>query len=129
MSHLYYHIFNSWITISDSTHQNGSVRTGVQSWTLHPVTQNWVFLTTGTYLSICWVKYAMRSREIKHARHFQFSIWLKCSFGEVHVQFAENPHLNRTRVSNWRVLKTIENKRISFLLLVVSHNQSHFRLI
>ena len=57
--------------------------------------------------------------------HFQFSIRSKCSFGEVY--FAENPHLNWTSgskgMSNWKVLKTIDNKRNSFLLLAISHNQ------
>ncbi len=62
-----------------------------------------------------------------HMWHFQFSIWLKCSLGEVH--FAEKPHLNRSTgskvVSNWRVLRTIENNRNSFLFLGISHNQCY----
>ncbi len=58
--------------------------------------------------------------------HFQFSIWLKSSLGEVY--FAENPHLNRNSgskviYSNWKILKTIENETTTFLFLTVSHNQ------
>ncbi len=41
--------------------------------------------------------------------------------------FCWKPHLNRTSgskvMSNWRILKTIENKRNSFLFLAISHNQ------
>ena len=69
----------------------------------------------------------MQSGEISrnsHMWHFQFSIWLKCSFREVH--FAENPHLNRSSgskvMSNWRIHRTIENNWNSFFL-AVSHNQ------
>ncbi len=44
------------------------------------------------------------------------------------------PHMNQTSgskfVSNWRILKTIENKRNSFLFLAISHiNAPDFRLI
>ena len=41
--------------------------------------------------------------------------------------FCRKSHLNRTSgskvMSNWRILKTIENKRNSFLFLALSHNQ------
>ncbi len=41
--------------------------------------------------------------------------------------FCWKPHLNQTSgskvMSNWRILKTIENKRNSFLFLAISHNQ------
>ncbi len=60
--------------------------------------------------------------------HFQFSIWLKFSLGEVH--FAEIPtwiiripKFPKVPISNGKIFKTIENKRNAFLFLAVSHNQ------
>ena len=65
----------------------------------------------------------MWSREISlksNIWHFQFSIWLKCSFGEVHFVYNPTwirpPRASSSKVmSNGRVLKTIENKRNPFL--------------
>ena len=73
----------------------------------------------------------MRSREINrnsHMWHFQFSIWLKCPFGEVH--FAENPTCSKV-MSNWRILRTVENNRNSFLFLAIylTINAANFWLI
>ena len=65
--------------------------------------------------------------------HFQFSTWLKSSLRGVH--FAEKPTWIGPVVpsySNWKILKTIENKRNSFLFLAVSHltiNAPNFWLI
>ncbi len=52
---------------------------------------------------------------------FNFSIWLKSSLGEIH--FAESPNRTIQSYSNWKILRTIENKRNAFLFLAVSHNQ------
>ncbi len=73
--------------------------------------------------------FVMWSREISgnlHMWHFQFSVWLKSSLGEVH--FAENPSWSSGSkvMSNWRILRTIE---IKFLFLAKSHNPVDFRLI
>ena len=73
----------------------------------------------------------MRSRGISRKSdmwHFQFSIWLKCSFGEV---FCWKPHLNWSNgskvMSNWMILKTIEIH--SFFWLYHTINAADFRLI
>ena len=54
---------------------------------------------------------------------FQFSIWLKSSWREVH--FAKNSTWIGPveSYSNWKILETIENKRNALLFLAVSHNQ------
>ncbi len=69
--------------------------------------------------------YEMRSSGISWNSmwHFQFSIWLKCSLGT----FCWKPHLKRSSgskvMSDWRVLRTIEHNRNSFLFLAIYHNQ------
>ena len=56
---------------------------------------------------------------------FHFSIWLKCSLGE--CTFCWKPRLNQSSgceiMSIWRILRTLENNRNSFLFLAISHNQ------
>ncbi len=70
-------------------------------------------------------KYVIQSTGMSrnsHMWHFHFSIWLKFSFGEIH--FAENPTwIGPVVMSNWRIFRTIENNRNSFLFLAISHNQ------
>ena len=70
----------------------------------------------------------MQSREISQNSsmwNFQFSVWLKCSFGELH--FAENPTWISPVVPRlWAIegfFKTKEKNRNLFLFLAVSHNQ------
>ena len=60
--------------------------------------------------------------------HFQFSIWLKCSFEEVYFTKTQ---LNRTSASNvMSKLKDSQNKRNSFLFwLYLIINAPNFRLI
>ncbi len=53
--------------------------------------------------------------------HFQFSIWLKCSLGEVH--FAENPTWISPLVSRLWAIEDSQNNRNLFFLLAISHNQ------
>ena len=57
---------------------------------------------------------------------FNFPIWLKCSFGR--GTFSWKPHLNWSSgskvLSNWRILRTIENNRNSFLSLEPYSSQS-----
>ncbi len=71
-------------------------------------------------------RYVLRSRGISLKSnimwHFQFSIWLKCPFGEVH--FAENSTKIRSVVL--RILKTIE---YSFFWLYLTITVADFRPI
>ena len=75
--------------------------------------------------AVLYVLLPMGLKQSDHCRRlwcFQFSIWLMCSFVEVH--FAENPTWIRPVIpSNWRILRTIENKRNSFLFVAIPHNQ------
>ena len=79
---------------------------------------------------LCHNNYVMLSRKISlksNMWHFQFFIWLKLSFGEVH--FVENPTWIRPVVSKLQAIEWlskqywIENERNSFLFLALSHNQ------
>ena len=99
--------------------------------------QNEVYILIGIFHST-ESQYAMWSREFSlklNMWHFQFSIWLSCSFREVH--FAENPIWIRSVVPKlWaikkkkRILKIIENKRNAFLFwLYLTINDPDFRLI
>ncbi len=70
----------------------------------------------------------MWSREIRlklNMWHFQFSVWLKCSLREVHFAVKTPPESKQwfQIYSIEGSLKTIENKRNTFLFLAVSHNQ------
>ena len=72
--------------------------------------------------------YAMRSREISwnsHMWHFQFSIlievliWRGTSCWKLHVNRSSGSKV----MSNWRILRTIENNRSSLLFLAMSHDR------
>ena len=70
----------------------------------------------------------MQSRGISrklHMWHFQFSYLIEVLIWR--GTFCWKPHLNRSNgseiMSNWRILRTIENNRNSFLFLAISHNQ------
>ena len=71
--------------------------------------------TVGKWYSIYRQTYVMRSREISlkwvksNMWHFQFSIWLKCSFGEVH--FAENTTWIGPVVPSYEQLRDSQNNR------------------
>ena len=56
--------------------------------------------------------------------HFQFSIWLRSSLRGVHfvINLPESDQWFQSW-SNWKILKTTENKRNTFLFLAVSHYQ------
>ncbi len=55
---------------------------------------------------------------------FSFLFWLKCSFGDVH--FAENPTwIGSNVMSNWRILRKIENNRIHSRLSIDSARLQH----
>ncbi len=71
----------------------------------------WVSLTLWPVLIFVW-QYVMRFREISLKSimwHFQISIWLKCSFREVH--FAEHPTWIGPVVQSYEQFKTPRNSR------------------
>ncbi len=58
--------------------------------------------------------------------HVTFSVFYLIEFRIRRGKFCWKPHLNQTsgsKVNNWKILETIENKRNAFPFLAVSHIQ------
>ncbi len=72
--------------------------------------------------------YVIRSKEISLNSNMTFPVFYLIGMLIWRGTFYWKPHLNRTSgskvMSNWRIIRTIENKRNAFLFLVISHNQS-----
>ena len=73
-------------------------------------------------------RYVLQSRgNQSEVEHVTFSVFYLIEMLIWRGIFCWKPHLNWISgskvMSNWRILKTIENKRNPFLFLVISHNQ------
>ncbi len=127
MKHSFFPILNLTTSSSDIFHFQNLHWFFVLQTCLRDFTRviNWLNISTKLYSYIL-----MRSSQISLKSNMwclQFSIWLKCSFGEVH--FAENPTWIGSVVSklwaieDWRILWTKEKTKIFIHFLALSRHQ------